>query len=248
MILTFFGTGGAGAPPHRMGMCIGVETKSARILLDVGEGCSRTLRALGYRLRDFDAIVITHAHPDHCAGIFDLFVSAMAENALPDCIAIVLLQQTLVDSRVALELLPRSVRERIIIKYLDNGKVFRYGDITVTPVEAYHTVPAVSLVVSDKETKIFYTGDTWLNEEILNAMKGCSTVITEVALPSSESAKAKNLGHISADMVPQIRASIDPDALLVLTHVTARSEPEVVKLSKELKKTIVPADGTVVYV
>ena len=49
-----------------------VQTEHANLLLDCGDGCAKRLLQLGKSGDHLDAVLISHYHPDHIAGIFML--------------------------------------------------------------------------------------------------------------------------------------------------------------------------------
>lgn len=49
-----------------------VEQAGKLILLDTGEGCSKSLLGLGYSADQIDLVAISHYHPDHISGFFML--------------------------------------------------------------------------------------------------------------------------------------------------------------------------------
>jgi glyoxylase-like metal-dependent hydrolase (beta-lactamase superfamily II) len=67
MRLAFLGTRGeieARSTRHRMHSSLLVTDGIGRVMIDCGKDCSNRVRSLGP-----DAIVLTHAHPDHAGGL-----------------------------------------------------------------------------------------------------------------------------------------------------------------------------------
>ena len=69
MRLTFIGTSSGLTVIDRSHACIYLEIGDKKLLLDCGEGTTRSLLKLGFDPSDIDLIIISHTHPDHCAGI-----------------------------------------------------------------------------------------------------------------------------------------------------------------------------------
>lgn len=80
MRVTFLGSGDFFGSGGRFQTCILVDTGEARLILDCGASSLIAMRQAGVDPDSIDAIVLTHFHGDHCAGVpwyvFDaMFVS-----------------------------------------------------------------------------------------------------------------------------------------------------------------------------
>ena len=69
MKLTFIGTSSGLSVIDRSHASLLVEAGNRQILLDCGEGTTRSLLKLGFDPGLIEEIIISHTHPDHCAGI-----------------------------------------------------------------------------------------------------------------------------------------------------------------------------------
>ncbi len=78
--IIFLGTGPGVPAPGRGSSSSLLELASAKILVDAGEPCSLHLRDRGIEISDLDAVLITHGHSDHTAGLFMLLQSAWLES------------------------------------------------------------------------------------------------------------------------------------------------------------------------
>jgi ribonuclease Z len=69
------GTGGTLPLPERFLSSLLIRNGGQLILIDCGEGTQVSLRRLGWGLRDIGAILITHFHADHIAGLPGLLLT-----------------------------------------------------------------------------------------------------------------------------------------------------------------------------
>ena len=80
MSLTFFGTGCGVPMAERLPSSILLETDGGhRFLLDAGEPCSQRLKAFGVPFESLDAVLLSHGHSDHVAGLPMLIQGAWLE-------------------------------------------------------------------------------------------------------------------------------------------------------------------------
>lgn len=78
--LTFLGTGCGIPMVDRVPSSILLETAGGhRFLLDAGEPCSQRLKALGVPFDSLEAVLLSHAHSDHVAGLPMLIQGAWLE-------------------------------------------------------------------------------------------------------------------------------------------------------------------------
>lgn len=84
--LTLLGTAPGAPAPGRGHSSALLESGGCRLLVDAGEPCSRRLRELGVPIDSLDAVLISHGHSDHTAGLMMLLQGAWLEGrkrALP---------------------------------------------------------------------------------------------------------------------------------------------------------------------
>ncbi|HHV36675.1 MAG TPA: ribonuclease Z [Candidatus Cloacimonetes bacterium] len=72
MKLYALGTGSGMASKDLNCSCYLLERENKSFILDCGEGCTQTLLRMDYDIREIEAIIICHYHPDHLCGIFML--------------------------------------------------------------------------------------------------------------------------------------------------------------------------------
>ena len=77
--VTFIGTGDAFGSGGRLQTCILVDGPGIRFAIDFGASSLIGLRRQGVDPNSIDAILITHMHGDHCAGIPFFMLDAMLD-------------------------------------------------------------------------------------------------------------------------------------------------------------------------
>jgi ribonuclease BN (tRNA processing enzyme) len=75
--VTFVGTGDAFGSGGRMNTCFLVDAPGLRFAIDFGATSVNALKALGIDHNSIDAVLLTHLHGDHAAGVPTLLMDAM---------------------------------------------------------------------------------------------------------------------------------------------------------------------------
>ena len=161
------------------GNCALVATSATRILVDAGlsgrETCKR-LRALGERVEEISAILITHEHSDHVAGLQRLatklkvpvFLTAPTHDAWSRAV------RDNNDDQGAIPELPKS-------EHFSAGRGFRVGDIEVMPFTIPHdAADPVGFTFRAEGVKIGFATDLgYMPASARDHLRGCGVLVIE---------------------------------------------------------------------
>src|SRR5262245_2760854 len=78
--VTLLGTGVPTPRPDRFGPSTLIEAGDQKLLIDAGRGATIRLYQLGVPLGRIDALLLTHYHSDHTAGIPDLWLTGWLQS------------------------------------------------------------------------------------------------------------------------------------------------------------------------
>ena len=158
------------------GNCALVATNATRILVDAGLSGRETfkrLRSLGERVEDISAILITHEHSDHVAGLERLatklnvpvFLTAPTHHSW---------NRSVRDADGALPELPKS-------EHFSAGRGFRVGVIEVMPFGIPHdAVDPVGFTFRAEGVKIGFATDLgYMPANVKDQLRGCSVLVIE---------------------------------------------------------------------
>jgi phosphoribosyl 1,2-cyclic phosphodiesterase len=212
------------------GNCALVATTSTRILVDAGLSGRETfkrLRALGERAEDISAILITHEHSDHVAGLYRLatklnvpvFITAPTHHAW---------KRAMRDEEGAIPELPKP-------EYFVAGRDFCVGDIEVFPFGIPHdAADPVGFTFRAEGVKIGFATDLGrILANVRDALRGCRVLVIESnhdvemlrSGPYPWSVKQRvmsRVGHLSNDALAEFFSN-DYDGMaeyLVLAHLS----------------------------
>lgn len=165
--VTFVGSGDAFGAGGRFQTCFLVRSPGFNFVIDFGASSLISLNQLGISHNEIDAIVLTHIHADHCAGIPFMVMDAMlgAKRNRPLLIAGPRDTQARM-CEVSEVLFPGigTMTPKFPLDYIemDVMKPNKVGGVTVTPYPAAHTgetnPTSVRCEVAGKV--ISYTGDS----------------------------------------------------------------------------------------
>lgn len=136
------GTGAMTPLPGRWLSCLALRTGGNGILFDCGEGTQIALKAANWGFRDIDAIVLSHLHADHVAGLVGMLLmlgSSQRSEKLtiygPPMTATIVTGQ-----RMLARILPYEVE----VIELWPGESFSVGEMRVRSESASHRVPCLA--------------------------------------------------------------------------------------------------------
>jgi ribonuclease BN (tRNA processing enzyme) len=218
----FLGSGDSFGSGGRFQTCILVEVGALRFLLDCGASSMIAMRAQGIEPNSIDAILLTHMHGDHCAGVPFILVDAMLGSRRQRPLVVAgpsgsaakmeaLREALFPGSHVMKPKFPYEYRELAI------GAQNAVLGMSVTPYRALHT-PETSptiLRVAVGGRIITYTGDTDWTEELVAACDGADLVISECYYYEKPIRMHMTYATLKAHL-PQLRAR-----KIVLTHMSA---------------------------
>jgi phosphoribosyl 1,2-cyclic phosphodiesterase len=226
------------------GNCALVASSSTRILVDAGlsgRETSRRLRALGERAEEISAILITHEHSDHVAGLQRLatkmkvpvFLTAPTHHAWSRAVR---------DQQGAIPELPKS-------EHFSAGRGFRVGDIEVMPFTIPHdAADPVGFTFRAEGVKVGFTTDLgYMPASVRNHLRGCSVLVMESnhdvemlrSGPYPWAVKQRvmsRVGHLSNDALAEFFSN-DYDGgaeYVVLAHLSEQNNhPEIARAAAE---------------
>ncbi|HSF94726.1 MAG TPA: MBL fold metallo-hydrolase [Thermohalobaculum sp.] len=186
LTVTFVGTGDAFGTGGRMNTCILVDAPGIRFAIDFGATSVNALKGLGIEHDSIDAILLTHLHGDHAAGIPVLLMDAMLGTKRQRPLTIagppgtaarlpVIFGALFPGSEAMQPKFPLDVVEIAMQRPLD------LLGLRITTWPAIHTPQTVptSMRVEVAGKVIAYTGDTAWNEHLPALARGSDLLIAE---------------------------------------------------------------------
>ncbi len=226
------------------GNCALVASSATRILVDAGlsgRETSKRLRALGECAEEISAILITHEHSDHVAGLQRLatklnvpvFLTAPTRQAWSRAVR---------DQQGAVPELPKS-------EHFSAGRGFRVGDIEVMPFTIPHdAADPVGFTFRAEGVKVGFATDLgYMPASVRDHLRGCSLLVMESnhdvemlrSGPYPWSVKQRvmsRVGHLSNDALAEFFSS-DYDGgaeYVVLAHLSEQNNhPEIARAAAE---------------
>lgn len=213
----FIGTGNAFAPG---GLCWNGFIFNQRYLFEAPPQALQTLNALKIDTNDIEAIVLSHHHGDHFLGLpFILLQRKYYGQGKP--IRIV--------GPIGTKALAHDIFEKVYPGMFDGppeiewdevaaGGRTRLGDLELEahPVKHDDRLSATlgfSAAIGNR--KFAYTGDSAMCDAVLDLARHGEVLISECASRTNRVPVHMNL----LDDMPKLRAAMDPEAALLLTHL-----------------------------
>jgi ribonuclease BN (tRNA processing enzyme) len=215
--LRFIGTGNAFAPG---GLCWNGFVANDRYLFEAPPQALQSLNHLGIDPNALEAVILSHHHGDHFLGLpFLLLHWKYMGRTRP----VRIVGPT--GTRELTETISRAVYPGIFDIDFDvewdevaAGTNVSVGDLQLEPVPVKHDTRlngSFGFLAELNGRRFAYTGDTAICDAVLDLARQSEVLVSECASRSDTIDIHMNL----VDDIPRLRASMRPDARLLLTHL-----------------------------
>lgn len=207
-----------------------IETDSVKIVLDFGRGNLRALTQLGISVHDLDAIAISHLHPDHVADILTLWQTYLVERmrGVQGKTWDLLGPTPITDWAKTMATLlfePETFQPKIIIP---TDQTVTYGDITVTAKPMHHAIPDLAYKLTQNGHSIVYSGDTGVNEDLVQFAQGADVLVLECANQVGQETEF----HLNPTQCAKIAAAAHAKQLVITHYGAASRKQEIINETK----------------
>jgi ribonuclease BN (tRNA processing enzyme) len=211
--------GGSGGYPGRGRPCSGylVEADGFAVLIDPGYGVATAL-SIGDGLT-FDAVLVSHAHPDHCADLnpilrarawADVLLPPLPVHALPGAL----------DAVLALDR-PEVLAGSYVLRDFEPGGELRIGPFQVLTAPLPHPRPNLGFRISVGGRSLVYTGDCGPSDGLIHLADGANLLLAEASY--AETVPPEIVGSLSSAVDVGREAASGGVQRLVLTHLTPKT-------------------------
>jgi ribonuclease BN (tRNA processing enzyme) len=207
--------GGSGGYPGRGRSCSGyiVEADGFALLLDPGYGVATALSVDD--APTFDAVLVSHAHPDHCADLNPILRARVwADNPLPP-LPVHALSGAL-DAVLALDR-PEALDGSYALCDIEPFGEFAVGPFQVWTAPLPHPRPNVGFRISVRGRSLVYTGDCGPSDELAHLAQGADLLLAEASY--ARVVPPGIVGALSSAADVGRQAGSGRVARLVLTHL-----------------------------
>ncbi len=192
-------------------------------------------------------IFITHTHIDHVASL-PIFVENAYEGK-PDCVTIhgsaeVLdsCHRDLFNDRIWPDFIAMSKDSKapfLKLSRFDPGQSVELDGVKITAVPVNHVVPTQGYIVEDENSAVVITSDTGPTLEIwqrANANPKLKAVFIEGCFPNNLKWLAEASKHLTPSMVGEELKKLTRPARILIVHIKARFQKEMLAELAELKE------------
>ena len=210
--------GGSGGYPGQGRPCSGylVEADGFTLLIDPGYGVATALSAGSWP--SFDAVLVSHAHPDHCADLNPLLRARAWADALLPALPIYALPGAL-EAVLALDR-PEVLAGSYTLNDIEPGK-WTIGPFQILTAPLPHPRPNIGFRISAGGRSLVYTGDCGPSDELVHLADGADLLLAEASY--AEVVPPEIVGALSSAIDVGREARKAGVQHLVLTHLMPRT-------------------------
>ena len=215
--ITFLGTSAVSASPRVATSACLIELGETRIMVDAGIGALRQLRGTGLSADILDAILITHWHLDHFAGLPGLIRSGERLQPLP-----IFGPEPPSYVRAVLQVMcPAAIKH---FTRVGQNSVLHFADLSVDSFPVSHITPAVGWILAEDSPgnrRLVISGDTRPIDATARAARDVDLLVHEATYLEKHRDKAVRTGHSTAREAATMAVKSGAKRL-ALTHVSPR--------------------------
>jgi ribonuclease BN (tRNA processing enzyme) len=212
--------GGSGGYPGHGRPCSGylVEADGFAVLIDPGYGVATGLSA--DNTLSFDAVLVSHAHPDHCADLNPILrAHAWADPPLPP-LPVYALPGAL-DGVLALDR-PEVLAGSYTLHELADGGQLSIGPFQIRTAALPHPRPNLGMRIGAGGRSMVYTGDCGPSEQLVGLADGADLLLAEASYANAVPEELVGALSSAADVGRQAAAA--RANRLILTHLMPRTD------------------------
>ncbi|MEO7979939.1 MAG: MBL fold metallo-hydrolase [Sporichthyaceae bacterium] len=232
MRLTVVGCSGSFPGPGSAASCYLVEADGFRMLLDIGNGAVGAMQR-HLEVRDLDAVLVSHLHPDHCIDLLALYVARTYDPRR--------------SYRPLLVHVPSGGAEHFARAYgraEHPGLVSAFdfhewsagphpvGPFTVTVARMAHPVQTWGMRVEHGGRVLAYSGDTGPCDALVELARDADIALVESSFEAERDTHAPPDLHLTGEQAGEAAARAGAQRL-VLTHLPPWNDPEVSRRAAE---------------
>jgi ribonuclease Z len=246
MKLIFFGTTGAVQTADNTNISFSVIKEPAAVLVDAsGSPCQNLLR-IGVAASAFDALILTHAHPDHMHALPVLFQNLLLIKRKKP-LQIICNKPTEKKAKQLLELFSILPGMEIFpIEWIcaENISFDRIPGMRVDLFPVNHSVQTSGIKISTASTSLVFSSDTAPSERVITEASGATVLVHEATGGDRNRRILNEEGHSTALQAGESAEKAGVDALF-LCHFDVRQglRPEELQHEAQMSfrgKVIIP--------
>jgi ribonuclease Z len=242
--VTFLGTRDAAVRPGTFTSSQLVTLGETHVLVDAGLGSAAQLRRVGVEPGALEAIVLTHWHPDHVAGLPTLLRRGRGRRGAPPPPLLAPPPPV----RVWWSTLRSASLNRLVsrLDVLEPGETLELGRLRLETLATDHGTPSLGWRFTEAgggPRAAVIPGDSRPTREIVDAATGADLLVFEATFLERDRARAEQSRHATAYEAGALAAEAGVGAL-ALTHLSSRYPRSEVAAEAELAfgNVLVPND------
>ena len=196
------------------------------ILLDAGTGVGDLSVEDMVKI---DHILVTHSHLDHITSIPFLIDTVCGMRSKPVVIyataeTLQIMKDHIFNWKIWPDFskIPTPETAFMAFREIRIGEPLDLGGRKFTAIPAMHVVPAVGYLLDSGESRLIFSGDTTVNDDlwrIANATPNLKYIIIETAFPNKERQLAIASKHLCPSMLAEELAKLNRPVEILVTHL-----------------------------
>lgn len=226
------------------GIGLGLETTSFllddSVLIDCGTGLGELSLDEMSKIRH---IFITHSHLDHIV-MLPMLLDTIYDHLVNRPITLHCKQETfdILSNHIFnwdvwpnFFVLPDAKTPVIVHESMQPGDCIEFQDKVIKMVEVNHAVPASAYIINNGKSSIAFSGDTFTNDTLWNALNeesNVSAIIVECGFSNQDENLGRNAKHYYPNALAQDLTKLQHRPKVYISHLQPGNEEEIIQQLK----------------